>query len=351
MGYPQIRNWCFLKRHLRGHAVEVLVTNLPPDVGALLTRQHQVIARRQLIAAHVDDATIYRKVRSGQWRLLIPGVILTTAGSPGTEQRRVAAAVYAGEQAQITGLGALHWYGFRHAPATEMVHVLVPHATRRRSAGFVVVQRALQLDPAARDSGPYRVVSAARAVVDACRLLTQLRDVRAIVAEAVQSRHTTPAAIDQEIRRAGRSRTGLARRALSEVVEGVRSAPEAELRDITQQSKILPTVLWNPTLRTLTGERLPTPDGWIDDAGIALEVDSAEHHAEGEGWTTTLDRHNALAEHDVQVLHITPAEIRTLPRKVLARIEQTYRSRLATGARARVVASVSKGTLLDARRQ
>jgi hypothetical protein len=291
-----------------------------------------------LIAAHVDDVTIYRKVRGGQWRLLVPGVLLTTTDSPSTEQRRVAAALYAGEQAQITGLSALHWYGFRHAPATDKVHVLVPHATRRRSAGFVVVQRTLALDPGARDGGPYRVVAAARAVVDACRSLTQLRDVRAIVAEAVQSRHTTLAAIEKELRRAARSRTGLVRRALSEVVEGVRSAPEAELRDITQRSSLLPPILWNPRLTTLTGRRLPTPDGWIDEVGVALEVDSAEHHSRDDDWTTTLERHNALAEHDVQVLHITPTEIRTLPRKVLARIERTYRSRIATGARARVVA-------------
>lgn len=316
----------------------MLITRLPPSLGPLLDKQHDVVSRRQLLATGVDDGTTYRRVRAGLWQRLLPGIFLVTPGSPGTEQRRVAAALFSGRTAQLTGLSVLHWYGFRSAPATDRVHVLVPHEAHRRSAGFVVVQRALSLDAQARDAGLYWVTSPARAVVDACRALAQLKDVRAIVAEAVQADHTSAKAIDAELRRAARSRTGLARRALSEVLAGIRSAPEAELRDLTLQSKVLPPILWNPSLSTLDGQRLPTPDGWIDDVGVALQVDSAEYHAGGDGWTNTLDRHNALAKHDVQVLHITPTEIRTVPRKVLATIEQAYRSRLSSGVRARVVA-------------
>jgi hypothetical protein len=308
-------------------------------LGALLDRQYDVASRSQLLAALIDDGTIYRKVRSGQWQRLLPGVFLVMPRPPGTEQRRIAAALFVGDNAQLTGLTVLHWYGFRSAPASDRVHVLVPHSTHRRSTGFVVVQRALSLDSHARDTGLYRVTSAARAVVDACRSLSDLRDVRAIVSEAVQANHTPATAIDAELRRAARSRTGLARRALKEVQAGVRSAPEAELRDLTLASKILPQILWNPQLTTLDGKRLPTPDGWIDEVGLALQVDSAEYHASGEDWTTTLDRHNALAQYDVQVLHITPKEIRTFPGKTLATIEQTYRSRAAAGARARVIAT------------
>jgi len=321
------------------HAIRVLITRLPPSLGPLLDRQHNVISRGQLLAAYVDDGTIYRKVRAGRWQRLLPGIFLVTMGSPATEQRRVAAALFTGEQAQLTGLTVLHWYGFRSAPATDRVHVLVPHDVHRRSAGFVVVQRALSLDEKARDAELYQVTSPARAVVDACRTLADLRDVRAIVAEAVQANHASAQAIDAELRRAARSRTGLARRALTEVAAGVRSAPEAELRDVTSRSKVLPPILWNPTLTTLDGRPLPTPDGWIDDVGLALQVDSTEYHSRGEGWTNTLDRHNALARHDVQVLHITPTEIRTLPRRVLATIEQAYLSRVASGVRARVIAT------------
>jgi hypothetical protein len=207
---------------LAGPTLEfVLITRLPTSLGPLLDRQHHVVSRSQLLAAGVDDGTTYRRVRAGHWQRLLPGVFLLTPGSPGIEQRRVAAALFAGEPAQLTGLAVLHWYGFRSAPATDRVHVLVPHDVHRRSTGFVVVQRALSLDARARPAGPYWVTSPARAVVDACRSLTQLRDIRAIVAEAVQANHASPHAIEAELRRAGRSRTSLTRQALAEVLAGV----------------------------------------------------------------------------------------------------------------------------------
>jgi len=315
------------------------VTDLRPALGTLLDRQYGVLSRKQLLAAGVGDMTICRHLRDGRWQRLAPAVYRVENTDGGTEHRRIAAALFAGEDCQLTGLTALHWYGFRSAPSTDRIHVLIPHHTRCRSTGFIVVQRTLALDPAARDADVYRITSAPRAVVDACRLLTTLRDVRAIVAEAVQSGRASPAQLDAEIRRAARSRTGLVRRALTEVAEGVMSAPEAELRDLTLSSNVLPAVLWNPRLTTVDGRPVPTPDGFIEEAGLALEVDSVEYHADPDGWRRTLERDRTLTLLDVEVLHVLPSEIRAFPRKVLADIETAYRNRMASGVRARVVVS------------
>jgi hypothetical protein len=133
-------------------------------------------------------------------------------------------------------------------------------------------------------------------------------------------------------RSAARSRTALARQALTEVLAGVRSAPEAELREITSRSTILPPILWNPRLTTEDGVELPTPDGWIADGAIALEVDSREHHSSPDDWRRTLRRHNVLTQRGSIVLHFTPLEIRTQPRQVLRSIEQTYLARAAVTA-------------------
>jgi hypothetical protein len=202
--------------------------------------------------------------------------------------------LFAGDDGQLTGAATLLWYGFKSPLASDRVQVIVPHETRRRSAGFVTIQRALSMDANARDPGIYRVTSPARAVVDACRLMTDLRGIRAILSEAVQGGFVGIKAIDEEIRRAARSRTALVRRAFTEVSAGVRSSPEAELRELLSRSDILPAILWNPLLVGLDESVLPTPDGWIADAAIGLEVDSHEHHASGDGWRRTLRRHNAL---------------------------------------------------------
>lgn len=280
---------------------------------------------------------VYRRIRAGAWQRVLPGVYLVVPGPLSVERRRIAASLFVGPEAQLTGLTVLHWYGFKYPPSTDRVQVLVPHRVRCRSSGFVTVQRALSMDEYQRDAGLYSVTSPARAVVDACRASTERRDVRAVVAEAVHGGFTTVAALDEEIRRAARSRTALVRRALAEVVDGVRSSPEAELREITLKSKVLPRIAWNPRLHSPDGTMLPTPDGWIAEVGVALEVDSREHHSSPDGWRETLHRHNRLSEYGVLVLHFTPAEIRREPRRVLAMIEHAYLNRLESEAHVEVL--------------
>lgn len=295
-----------------------------------------IVNRPQLIVAGIDDHTIYRRVRRGDWQRVLPGIYRVEPGPLTLEQRRIAAMLFVGETAQLTGGATLLWYGFRSPVATDRIHVLVPHQSRRRSAGFVIVQRALSLDDGARDAGLYRVTSPARASIDYCRLTSDFQSVRAVITETVQAGFASAQALDEEIRRAARSRTALARRALTETLDGVLSSPESELREITSHSKILPTIVWNPQLTDGDGLRLPSPDGWIADAAIALEVDSREYHSTPDGWRQTLRRHNTLSERGVLVLHFTPAEIRTEPARVLRVIEQAYRHR--TGAASTVQA-------------
>ena len=203
--------------------------------------------------------TIYRRTRSARWQRVLPGVYVLTTGHLSDEQRRIAGALYAGENAQITSLAALAWHGFRYAPSSDRVQLLVPHEARRRSAGHVVIARAMELDPNARDAGLYRVCSPARAVVDAGRELRELRPIRAIAAEAVQRGFTDPPALVDEIRRAKRSRTALIMCVVDEILAGVRSAPEAELRECLAGSALEPLLRWNPSLHESDGIRSRRP--------------------------------------------------------------------------------------------
>jgi hypothetical protein len=310
------------------HAVHVPFDLVQLSLSKTIEHQLGVVARPQVVLAGIDDHTIYRRCRRGDWQRVLPGIYLTAAGTLSLDQRRIAAALFAGEEAQLTGAATLFWYGFKSPLATDRIHVVVPHHTRRRSSGFVVVQRTLSLDDAARDLGLFRITSPARAVVDACRLMSDLQGVRAVMAEAVQASFVDVKSLDDEIRRAVRSRTALARRALTEILDGIQSSPEAELRAITIRSRILPPIAWNPRLTGPDGEVLPTPDGLLAEVKIALEVDSREHHASGDGWRRTLQRHNVLTQHGFIVLHFTPAEIRSEANRVLRVIEQTYRRRV-----------------------
>jgi hypothetical protein len=298
------------------------------EIAELAERQQQIITRAQLLAAGYDDMTIYRRTRSARWQRVLPGVYVLTTGTLSEEQRRLSAALYAGETAQVTSFAALAWHGFRYAPKSEHVQMLVPHHTRRKSAGHVIVARTMELDVHARDAGLYRVCSPARAVVDAGRELQDVRTVRAFTAEAVQRGFTDLAALVEEVTRAKRSRTALIRRVVDEVLAGVRSAPEAELRECLAGSALHSLLRWNPQLHRPDGTRLPTPDAWIPDSAVAIEVDSKEFHYSVDGWRRTMDRHNELGRVGVLVLHFTPADIRSDAARVRRIIEQTHESRL-----------------------
>ncbi|MEU4644580.1 type IV toxin-antitoxin system AbiEi family antitoxin domain-containing protein [Micromonospora sp. NPDC023814] len=308
----------------------------PPELADAAERQQQIVTRAQLLAAGFDDMYLYRQTRRSQWQRVLPGTYALVTGTLTDEQRRIAAALYAGPEAQLTGLAALIWYGFRQSPRTDDVHLIVPHQARRSSAGFARVARALALDAKARQASVYRVCSPARAVVDAARDLRHLRPVRAIVAEAVQRGFTDLARLDEEIGRARRSRTALVRKAFSEVVQGVRSAPEAELRECLTSSPVLPEIRWNPRLTAGNGTSLPTPDGYLADSAVALEVDSQEYHFSPGDWARTLDRHNELSRHGILILHFTPAQIRRDPARVRRTVEDAYESRRGLGAANRV---------------
>jgi hypothetical protein len=293
----------------------------------ILRQQLLIASRGQLLDHGVDDRAMTRRVRRGEWQRPVPGIYVLEPAPLTSEQRRIVASLYLGDDCQITGPSALHWYGFRHVPATDRVHALVPHERRRRSTGPVLVMRTRELDPRARAAGLYQVASPARASVDAARTVSDLTFVRAILTEAVQRGHTDVTAISDELRRAKRSRTALANRVLGELLDGARSSPEAELRSLVRASHRLPPALWNPILVTHDGTRLPSPDGYLAQAGLAIEVDSVEHHLGGEDLVRTLDRGNILSRYGILVLHFTPTEIRSSPRRVLRMIEATYRQR------------------------
>jgi len=306
------------------------------DLDQLLLAQRGLLTRRQALAAGLDDEAIRRQLHDARWQRLLPGLYATFTGGVTLEQRRLAAALYLGPDSQLTGVAALVWHGFRHLPPDDLLHVLVPHSNRRGSRGFVRVHRTHRLDPHARNGNGYTVCSVARAVADACRLLGELRSVRAIVAESVQRRLTTPEALRRELDLAGNSRTRLLRRALAEVGAGPRSAPEIEFKEVLERSVVAGKVRWNPALVTDDGLSLPSPDGWIDEAGIALEVDSREYHLSPESWQETMRRHNVFATHGALVLHFTPAEIRGRPSQVRKIVECAYHERMALGGRTTV---------------
>ena len=263
----------------------------------------------------------------GPWQGLLPGVYLAVTGSPTLLQQEMAAMLYAGRGSVITGLAAVRQHHIR-GPATELIDVLVPASRKRRDADFVRLHRTTRLPTRVWQLGPLHYAPPARAVADAVRDLTSLRDVRAMVADAVQRGHCRVPDLSTELSAGPSEGSKLFREALTDVADGIRSAAEGDLKDLLAKSG-LPMPLFNASLYDGDGTFVARPDAWWPDRGVAVEVDSHAWHLSPHDHTRTLERQRRLGKRGILVLPFTPREIRTQPAKVLA----TIRDALETGRR------------------
>lgn len=302
------------------------------DFDDILRSQAGIIHRRQALAAGVGRRAIDFRTRpdGGSWQRVLPEVYAAFTGGLDSHQRRMAALVYAAhggldELRAILGgpsAAALHGLSALGAPATLLpVHVLADHRCRVHPVPRVVIRRTTVL-PTAWARGGLPVAPVARAVVDTCRLLPDLRSVRALVAEAVQTGRTTPISLGAELEAGGSAGSRLTRMALAEVAAGARSAPEAALLQGVRRSS-LPDPLWNTDLHTSDGNWLARPDAWWREANTVLEIDSVEWHLAPERWQRTMQRHEVMTAHGLFVIHATPARVYADLAGLLERVAQT----------------------------
>jgi very-short-patch-repair endonuclease len=295
----------------------------------LLRKQHQVIARRQIITCGMTEGALRARIRpGGPWQRLLPGVYLAVTGTPTADQRDMAGLLYAGPGSIITAAAALRRLGLR-APRIDVVDILVPAARRRQNAGFVRVFRTTRMPEQACISGQIRFAMAARAVADAARTLKDLGEVRAVVAGSVQRRWCRVTELAEELRRGPATGSAHFRRVLAEVADGIRSAAEADLRDLVKRAG-LPMPMFNA--RLYAGQVLiAVADAWWPEAAVAAEVDSREWHLSPGDWEPALRRHARLTSHGILVLHFTPKQIRTEPAAVVAAIRAALDAARADG--------------------
>lgn len=290
---------------------------------AVLDAQDLVISRAQALDCGLSPAAIRSRVRlDGPWQVVMPGIYLGHSGRLTQIQRVTAAFLHAGPAIAITGLVAAARHGVG-CGFSDVVDVLVPRECRRTNAGFVRLHRT-SVVPKTYVDGVVRYAAPARAVADAARLMTDLTEVRALVAAGVQRRQLSIWQLAEELKIGPRQGSALLRQALTEVADGVRSVAEGDLRSLVRRSK-LPEPLYNP--RLYVGEDfLASPDEWWQEAGVAAEVDSKEYHLSPEQWAKTLDRHAQMTAQGILVLHFPPSKIRSDGRAVAEQIRTALES-------------------------
>lgn len=292
-----------------------------PRLGEALRRQHEIVARRQLIACGMSESAIRHRIRTdGPWQVVLPGVYVHGGGRLSDQQRAVAAFLYAGRPIAITGMTAIAWHEVPVKRA-ELIDVLVPLHHKGSDAGFVRLWRTKVPAGATYRDGVVSYVPLDRAIADAARQLGHMSDVRELVASAVQRGKVDVWQLARELELGPPQGSARLRLALTEVSDGVRSVAEADLRSIIRQFR-LPSPLYNPKL-FVGGEFLAIPDAWWPDAGVAAEVDSKAWHLKPADWEQTLARHARMTEQGILVLRFTPAQLRRGQADVAKKIKST----------------------------
>jgi hypothetical protein len=287
------------------------------QLGRLLRRQYDVVTRSQALECGMTPGAITHRLRpDGPWHQMLPGVYLTVNGAATADQRDVAALLYAGPRSVITGPVAVRRHNLRCA-GLNVLDVLVAVDTRRKSTGYVQIQRTTRMPRDLYTTGPIRFTSPARAVADAARGMTRFSDVQALVCEAVQRGRCALEDLVRELNEGPSAGARWYRMALTEVSEGIRSVTEAQLKRLIDRSDLEKPV-YNADLYTLDGIFLGRPDAWFALAGVAGEVDSREYHMGAKDYEQTTMRHNRMEAAGIHVLHWLPSTIRAEPRTVIA---------------------------------
>ena len=285
---------------------------------AILRRQIDVLTRGQARAVGVTESALRHRLRpGGPWRVLLPTVYIAATGVPSMAQQQMAAQLYGGPRSVITGSAAALAHRVR-APHSEFVDVLVPLTRQRKDASFARLHRTNRMPERICTFGPIRYALAPRAVTDTVRGLTSLRDVQAVIADAVQRRRCEVSELAAELNAGPSAGSALLRQALSDVADGIRSAAEGDLKDLLIRSG-LPMPLFNATV--LAGDTfVAKPDAWWPEFGVAVEVDSHEWHMSPQDHARTLERQRRMGKYGIVVLPFTPSQIRKQPAEVLATI-------------------------------
>ncbi len=285
------------------------------SIARTLAGQQAIIGRGQAMACGMTAKAVRHRIRpGGPWQVVLPGVYLAGRGTLTDRQRAMAAWEHAGRAIAITGPAAVAWYRIP-VDKSEVVDVLVPHDCRRGDVGFVRIHRTRVLPRAFYWDGKVGYADPARAVADTVRAMTELSDVRAVVAAGVQRGKVQLWHLEQELRIGPVRGSALLRRALAEVSAGARSAAEADLLTLIRQST-LPEPLYNPRL-FVGKDFLASPDAWWPEFGVAVEVDSRAWHLSPGDWERTLARHARMTAEGILVLHFPPARVRKDRRAVV----------------------------------
>jgi very-short-patch-repair endonuclease len=290
----------------------------------LLRQQLGLITAVQARELGVPWATLHRRTRGARptWQKVLPRVYATFPHALSDRQRVVAAWLYAGEGAAVSGGAALHWRRVPYLPSevtAEPVDIVLPVGRDCAGTTFVRVVRTRRELSTVNVEHVY-CASTARAAADAARRLSNHDAVLALVTCVVNTGRVSLDELAIELAAGPVNGSRLLRQVLTEAARHVRSVPEAELLRLIDASELPPPLVNSPIV---VGGRTFIPDfrwGWL-----IIEVDSRLHHLLRPGSAQATERRRGILEAaGYHVIPVSPEMIRDDPSGLIAAIVVAY---------------------------
>jgi very-short-patch-repair endonuclease len=297
------------------------------EIMRLAAEQFGVVTRRQARMFGMTLSAIDRRVNSGMWEPIYPGIYRIIAVPRSYHQSVVAAAYWAqGVASHRSALRLWDLDGYRGS----LVEVT---ATRRRTRSRPDVKVHLSDNLQACDEarmGLLRVTSVNRTLIDAGAVLTEARVEEALESALRQGLTTLPrlAARIDELCGRGRRGCGVVRTLLDKRRWG--DPPTASPLETIISRLLARHGLPSPVRQYEIVDRgrfMARPDFAYPELKIAIEGQSFKHHGTRVGWEQDSERFNRLQELGWVVILVTWRDATARPAMVAERVRNTIAGR------------------------
>jgi len=280
-------------------------------VAQLAARQGGLVTTRQLAALGLQSGQVSRLCASGRWQRVSRGIYLVDARPALARSARIKAAVQSFGPGAVAVLGtAAELHGIAGLPATELVHVSVPHtaprAQRRTDPGIAVHQ--LVLSPGVRTRvGGVPVTTAVRTVADVMLCADRYEAVSVLDSALNQELLTHDDMVSLPGLLRGRRGAVAAVRHLREADARSQSPLETRVRLQCVDAHIRPDTLQHE-VRDADGSLIGIGDlAWVR-ARVIVEADGHAYHSSPEAVFRDRRRQNRFLNAGWTVLRFTWAD-------------------------------------------
>lgn len=277
---------------------------------AILRAQSGVISRAQARDAGLSNDQVDRRVASGRWAVVYPGVYRLTDSDLCDEARLRAVGLWAGDGGTLTGLAAAWWHGLTTtAPSTVEVTVPTNRSLRARPGTKVRRRDLSELDRVATrgqwvSAIPLTVLEAATALGEEGSRLLDAALQRRVRFETLRKAYC------RNLRGHG---SAAAKRLLAAASDRAASAAERTAIGLLRAARLTG---WQTHYR-VRGYEL---DIAFPEHQIAIEVDGWAWHHDTRTFQTDRTRQNALVLAGWTILRFTWHDLTTRPTQVIAEI-------------------------------